>query len=90
MAPAVGAHVAGNDARVAADGVAVDGVIDAAVTDPRLFHGAHDGFEGFGVVGSQPVQLHVADVPAVGQRVVGRFAGDLLEDADLVIHGHVE
>ena len=71
VASALGADVAGDHARVAAHRVAVDGVIDAAVADPGLFHGTHDLLEGLGVVRAQAVQLDVADVTAVGQFVIG-------------------
>ena len=90
MTAALGAHVAGDHARVAAHRVAVDGVIDAAVADAGFLHSAHDLLESLGIVRAQTVQLDVADVAAVGQFVIRRFQRDLIEHADLVIDGHVE
>ena len=40
--------------------------------------------------GGIAVQLHIGDVPGVGQRVVGGLQRDLLEGGDGVVHRHME
>ena len=53
-------------------------------------HAAHDGLERLDVVGGVAVELDVADVAGVRQRVVGRFLLDLLVRRDGEPHGNVE
>ena len=79
-----------NDAGIPAHRVAVDGVVDRAVTHAGLLHRADDRLKGFKVGGGIAVQLHIGDVAAVGQLVIGRLNRDLVERADVVIHRHVE
>ena len=89
MAAAARADVA-DDAVVAADRVAVDRVVHRAVADARLLHAADHALERVDVLADVAVQLDVADVAGVRQRVERRFLLDLLERADVVIHRDVE
>ena len=88
-ATALGADVLDN-AVVAAHRVAVDRVVHRAVAHAAVLHVADDAFEGLQVVGWVAVELDVADVAAVGERVVGRFQGNLVEGGDVEVHRHVE
>ena len=68
-ATAAGADVA-DDADIAADGIAVDGVVDGAVANAMVMHAADNGLECFDVPGGVAVQFDVADVACVAQGVV--------------------
>ena len=88
-AAALRAHVL-DDAVVAADGVAVDRMVHRAVAHAAFLHVTDDRLERLEVVGRVAVKLDVGDVAAVGQRVIRRLDGDLVEGRDVVIHRHVE
>ena len=79
-----------DDPAVAAAGIPVDRVVDAAIADIVFLHAAHHGFKGFQVVGRIAVHLHIGDVPAVGQRMIRRLQADLVKCADVIIHRDME
>ena len=65
-------------------------MVHRAVADARLLHAADHALERVDVLADVAVQLDVADVAGVRQRVERRFLLDLLERADVVIHRDVE
>ena len=71
-----------DDAGVAADGVAVDGMVDRAVADALFLHAANDLLECLEVLGGIAVELDVGDMTRVGQRVIRRLELDLIERVD--------
>ena len=81
MAPATGADIA-DDASITADRVAVHRVVDGTVAYAHFLHGLDDVFEGLEVVERVTVHFHIADVAAVGERVIGRFKAQLVEGVD--------
>ena len=79
-----------DDAGIAADRVAVDRMVDRAVADAGFLHRADDRLERLQILRRVTVQLDVADVAAVGERVVGRLQGDLVVGGDIEVHRHME
>ena len=79
-----------NDASIATDGVAVDGVVNRAIAHASFLHRAHDRFKCFQVLGRVAVQLNIADVAAVGHGVVGGFAANLFKRRNRIIYRHME
>ncbi len=65
-------------------------MVHGAVADAVFLHAAHDGLEGVQVFAGVAVQLHIADVPGVGQRVVGGLDLDFAERPDGEVHRHME
>ena len=78
-----------DESRVAADGVAVDGVVDGEVAHVRVVHGADDFLEGLDVLRRVAVHLDVGDMPCVLERVIRCLDADLIIGADVVVDGHV-
>ena len=79
-----------NDAGVAADGIAVNGMVDTAVADAGLLHAADYLFKSVQILQRIAVHLDVADVTGVGQSMVGGFLLDLLKGADGIVDGNME
>ena len=67
-----------DDTGIAADRIAVDRVVDRTVADAGFLHRPNDSLKRFEVLRRVAVQLNVADMTAVGQLVIRRLAGDLL------------
>ena len=86
MTAAAGALVAYN-ARVAAYGVAVNGVVYGAVAHARVVHCANYALEGLYVGRGVAVQLNIRYVAGVRKRVIGRFYLNLFKRADVVVYG---
>lgn len=59
-----------NDAGIAADWVAVDRMIDRAVTDAGFFHAADELLKSIHVLERVAVQFHIGDVSAIGESMV--------------------
>ena len=74
---------------VSAFQAAVAVVVHRAVTDVVPVHHIYYTHDDFGVVGGVAVNLHVEDVSAAGQVVVGGFYFRFMAGAALVVHGHV-
>ena len=47
-------------------------------------------FKGIQILERVAIQLDIADMSAVGERMIGRFQTDLLKGVDLVIHRDME
>ena len=79
-----------DDAVIPAHRVSVYGVVDRAIADAHFFHAAHDAFKCVDVFARIAVELHVADMPRIRERVKRRFSANLFIGADGVIHRHVK
>ena len=86
---AAGALVA-DDARVTADRVVVNRMVDRAVSDAAVVHLAHNAFECVDIRSRVAVHFHIGDVTAVGQIVVGRFQTDLVRRGNAVVYGNMD
>ena len=86
---ALGTDVA-DYAGVAADGITVYRVVDGAVAYAAFLHAADNLLEGVKVAEGVAVKLYVADVPCVGEGVVGSLQLYLGESVDVVVYGDVE
>ena len=58
-----------DDAVVAADGVAVNGMVDGAVTDALSLHVTDNLFESIQVCGRITIQFHISDMTCICQRL---------------------
>jgi len=53
-------------------------VINAAITDVQGIHHVDDVYDGLGVVGGITINLHVEDMSASGEGVIGSFYFSLM------------
>ena len=58
---------------VAANRISVHRMVDRTVSNAGLFHAADHAFKGIHILADIPVQLHIADMACIGQRVEGGF-----------------
>ena len=87
--PALGASVA-DDAVKTAHRVAVDRMVDRTITHAAFLHVADDGLEGFDVFRRVAVEFDIADVPGIGERVVGRLKLNLAKGIDAKVNRDME
>ena len=87
--PTTGTNIA-DDSSIPANRVTVNGVVDGAIADAGFLHEADYLLKGFEILGRIAVQLNIADVTAVGKRVIRRFAANLLKRANREIHRNME
>jgi len=90
----LGASAAGtlilDDAGEAADGIAVNGMVNGAVTDAALLHVTDNLFKGFEIVHGIAVHFNVGDVAGIGKGMVGSLDLDLLKCSNGIIDGNME
>ena len=67
-----------NYAGIAADGVAVDGMIDGEIAHVCVVHGADEPLEGFDILRGVGIHLDVSDMPRVAEFVIGSLDFDFV------------
>ena len=78
---AAGTHFI-DDAGISANRIPVHRMVHGTVPDAALLHAPDDCFERFRILRRIPVQLHIADMPGIGQRMKRRFNPDFLKGMD--------
>ena len=79
----------GDNAGVAANGVAIDGVIYAEVSHIGIVHGAYQSLERGNIFGRVAVHFDIGDMPRVANGVVRSLDTNLIARADWEINGNV-
>ena len=78
-----------NDAGIAADGIAVDGVIDGEIAHIGVVHGSDQLLKGLDVLRGVGVHLDVSDMPRVAKGVIWSLDANFVERLDGEVDGHV-
>ena len=79
-----------NYSGIAADRIPIHRMIDGTVSDTALLHAADNLLKGLQIFHRISVQLHIADMPAVGQSMIRGLTPDFFQRADGVIHRNME
>ena len=83
------AHIIDN-AGVSANRIAVYRMVNRAVSNTALLHIANNRLKCFQILCRIAVQLHIADVSAVGQFMIWCFQTNFLECTDRIVYRHME
>ena len=79
-----------NDACISANGIPVDWVIDGAISHTSFLHGTHNGFKRLQILCRVSVELNIADVSAIGQRMVWCLPLDFFKSRNRIINRNMK
>ena len=84
------AAVTGDDTGEATDWIAVNWVVDGAITDILIVHFANNGFEGGDILRWITVEFDIGNVTSITEVVIGTFYFNFFKSRDGIINRYVE
>ena len=88
-AAAAGTYIV-DDAVIAADRIAVYGMVHGAVADAAVVHAADDGLKGLEIMRRIAIHLHIADMAGIREIMIRTLDLDLFCGGNRIVYGNME